>query len=124
MPASHTVDPSRSLVHSRAWEVLTDSDVREHYRRLLADPLFDPSFNQLADLREVERVEVSTAMIREAGLMKVFRPEARRAFVVSTPLLEAMTRMYGSFSRVVQGGEVRVFHWLDEAESWLGIEGS
>ena len=119
MPASYTIDPSRSLILSRGWGVLTDADLRDHYRRLLADAAFDPAFNQLIDLYDVDRYEVSTEMIRELALMRVFLPGVRRAFVVDKELLYDMTQMLGAYAELPEGGEVAVFRDLTDAERWL-----
>ena len=119
MPAAYTIDPSRSLVLSRGWGLLTDADLREHYRRLLADADFDPSFCQLIDLYDVDSYKVSTEMVREMAIMRVFRPGTRRAFVVDKELLDDMTRLMETYSELPKDGEVAVFRDLADAERWL-----
>ena len=123
MPASYSIDSSRALILSRAWGILTDEDVREHYRLLLSDAAFDPAFRQLADVRDVTRVEVSPTTVRDAGLLRVFVPGTRRAIVVGTALLSAIARMFAIYCRLSQNGRVEVFSEFEEAERWLGIGG-
>lgn len=120
MPATYAIDPQRRLVLSRAWGTLTSAEVADHYRALATDPEFDPSFSQLADLTEVERVDMSPASVRREALEVVFGPRALRAFVVETGEQEATARLYGLFGKYV-GQNVRVFTGIGEAERWLGL---
>ncbi len=53
MPESFEIDPQRELVICRVWGVLTDAEVRNHYKRMVVDPAFRSSYRQLADLRGV-----------------------------------------------------------------------
>jgi hypothetical protein len=120
MPTSYEIDPTRSLVVSRAWGLLTDAEVGDHYRDLRADPGFNPAFRQLADLREVTGISASAATIDDVAHWRVFAPGARRAFVVATPVQFGMARMFGTYAEAVEQ-VVEVFWDPREAERWLGL---
>jgi hypothetical protein len=122
MPATYSIDPQRRLVHSVASGVLTIHDVAEHYRLIRADPAFDPSFCQLADLRAVERIDLDPGALRSEALAPIFAPMSRRAFVGSSDVQFGMARMYGIYSEGAQQ-LINVFRDLDRAMDWLGLDG-
>ena len=64
MPATYWIDVGRRLVLSRGWGVFTEQDLLGHFTTLGADPNFQSTFSQLADLRRVERAELSKPFIR------------------------------------------------------------
>jgi hypothetical protein len=85
------------------------------------DPSFDPTFAQLADMREVTNVDVSTQTVRELATMHIFAPESRRALVVASGLQLGIGRMTTSFAD--EGDQqLALFRTVAEAERWLGIE--
>jgi hypothetical protein len=108
------------LVRSRGWGNLSGADVAAHYRAIAADPVFDPTFDQLADLREVADFTISSPQVREDALLAVFAPSARRAFVASSDLAFGLARMYGLHAESAQQN-IQVFRELAEAERWLGL---
>ena len=81
MPTTYQRDPVRHLVVSRAWGILTDDDIDSHYKRLVADPGFDPTFRQVCDMMEVTRIDATSDMLRrlaasaEAWLETATAPE-------------------------------------------------
>ena len=84
MPVGYTIDLARSLVLSRGWGVVTDREILAHARALTADPRFERSFHQLADLREVTDARV-TDFANKQMLVRLnpFGAGARRAMVVT-----------------------------------------
>ena len=120
MPASYSIDVARRLVLSRAWGVFTAADLFEHYHTLGEDPLFDPSFPQLIDLREVERVDMVPSVIQRHALEHLFASGTQRALVTSSDVAYQLARMYAAFAAYVPQN-VRVFREMSEAETWLGI---
>jgi hypothetical protein len=120
MPCSYTIDLARSLVLSRGWGILTDGELLAHVRALTIDPRFARSFHQLADLRDVADVEVSTSTIREMARLNPYGDGSRRAVVVTSDVLFGMARMY-QILRDEPTDELEVFRKLDDALRWLGI---
>ena len=117
MPESYDIVPSRSLVVCRAWGEFSNADLQEHYRRLVADPAFDPQFAQLADLRGVTDFSVDSALIESAARHPVFARGTPRAFVAPKGVAYGLARMFASYAAPDE--TVHVFERLEEAEAWL-----
>ena len=120
MPCSYIIDLPRSLVLSRGWGVLTDGELLAHVRALTVDPRFVGNFHQLADLRDVADVEVSSSTIREMARLNPYGDGSRRAVVVTSDVLFGMARMY-QILRDEPSDELEVFRKLDDALRWLEI---
>ena len=101
MPATYRIDVARRLVLSRAWGVFTAQDLYDHYTTLAADAAFDPSFPQLVDLREVERVDMEPSVIRRHALEHLFGTGTQRALVTASDVAYELARMYGTFAAYV-----------------------
>jgi hypothetical protein len=121
MPATYWIDLTRRLVLSRGWGVFTEQDLLGHFNTLAADPSFQPTFSQLADLRHVERAEVSKPFVRRHALEHLFSSSARRAIVVSSADHYELARIYAEFAQYASQN-VHVFRDIHDAEKWLGIE--
>jgi hypothetical protein len=72
---------------------LTGRDIVAHARVLAADPHFETRFCQLADLREVTAMDVTTPGIRQLVGANPFGAGARRAVVVCDDVVYGMARM-------------------------------
>ena len=120
MPATYQIDVARRLVLSRVWGVFTAEDLKNHYTTLAADPAFDPTYSQLVDLRDVERVDMDTPVIRRHALERLFHPNAQRALVVSSPHHYELARIYAEFAEYASQN-VHVFRDMHDAEEWLGL---
>ena len=59
MACEYTIDPPRRLVETRASGVVTFAELTDHQNRLVADPDFDPAFDQLIDTTDVTSFAVS-----------------------------------------------------------------
>lgn len=121
MPATYRIDVARRLVLTRVWGVFTAEDLKGHFNGLAADPAFDPTFSQLADLRDVTEVELDPPAIRRHALERLFRPSALRALVVSTPYHYELAHIYAAFAKYASQN-VHVFRDMHAAEEWLGID--
>jgi hypothetical protein len=64
MTVRHSIDKQRRLVVSTAEGLVTFDDVRGHQDRMLADPDFDASFDQLFDATSATKVDLSADEIR------------------------------------------------------------
>ena len=120
MPMAYTIDAGRKLVLTRAWGVLSDSDVLQHKATLDADPKFVAGIRELSDVREIERLAVTSSGVRDMirrDKEKLTKPEHRLALVVASDVVYGMARMYA----LLRGEHtfVRVFRTLPEAGEWL-----
>jgi hypothetical protein len=118
MPITYTIDRDHGVVLSRAWDVLTYAELREHYFRLAADPDFDPGFCQLADNRQVHRVDMTAQTLRQLAGITIFAEGRPRALVVSAESDYGLARMYAIFSETA-GQKVAVFREWADALQWL-----
>jgi hypothetical protein len=107
-------------VITRIWGTATDEDIHEHGRRLRADPRFDPTYKQLADISEVTEILVSTSTIEEISRGQLFTPGTPRAFVASNDAVFGLLRKYELHAESV-GQTVAVFREREAAEKWLGL---
>lgn len=125
MPLDYRIDVARRLVLSTGQGRVTFADVKAHQDRLLSDPHFDPSFNQLNDLVAVTHLVVSGEQGRNLASRHVFSPASKRAIVAVNPHVFGLSRLMQTYHSLVEGGsDVRVFSNLDAALEWLGLKQS
>jgi hypothetical protein len=120
MPASYSIDPEHRFIMSRIWGAVTNDDVDQHNERLRSDPLFDPTYRQLADMSGVTLNLVSADNVKETARDQYFTPGTRRALVVSDDTTFGLCRMYATYAESL-GQTVSVFRERKEAEKWLGL---
>jgi hypothetical protein len=118
MPAEYSIDPQRKLVTCSVWGVLTGDELTRHYEEIRADPRFESTYAQLADLSRTERIAMDRTTVRSEAQIPVFSSESRRAFVAPTDAQFGMARMFGMYAEDV-GQNVRVFRDMDSALEWL-----
>ncbi|MEA2764579.1 MAG: hypothetical protein QOK07_983 [Gemmatimonadaceae bacterium] len=120
MPSSYKIDPSRRLVITRIWGAATDEDIHEHARQLRADPQFDPTYRQLADMSDITEILVSRGTIEEISRGQLFVPGTQRAFVASQDAVFGLLRKY-QLHADNSGQVIGVFRDRKAAEEWLGL---
>jgi len=120
VPTSYRIDSQRRTIFSTAKGVLQDDDLRSHQSEVLADVEFDRGFDQLWDFREVERVEVSTAMLGALASARSYEAGVKRAMVAPSDLGFGMARMFQMLHDHAPE-EIQVFRSMEEAEAWLGL---
>ena len=120
MPESYEIDQERGLVISRAWESITDRELRSHYYRLEADRRFDPGYRQLIDVRDVRNFSLTSAVMLGTALAHVFRSGVPRAIVVANDEQFGLARMFAAYSEA-DGQCVQIFREPEAAKEWLGL---
>jgi hypothetical protein len=120
MPGGYKIDEARQVVLSCGWADVAGEHVLWHLRTLAADDRFTPDLRQIADLRRITDFDVSAAMMERLAELSPFGCGARRAFVVSTPVVYGLARMFANL-RVRRGDEFLVSGDIDEALDWLGL---
>lgn len=121
LPISYSIDPEQKLVTSRIWGIVTNDEVDEHNRQLRNDPLFDPTYRQLADMTGVTRNTVTTTNVQQTARDQYFSPGARRALLVADDTTFGLCRMYETYAEST-GQILTVFRDRKQAEDWLGLE--
>jgi hypothetical protein len=80
---------------------------------------FEPTFSEIVDLTEVEVFDLKVEdFLKLADKIDPFVPEAKRAFVVRTPVQSHAARLH-KILRVERN--IEIFGSLLEAERWIGI---
>jgi hypothetical protein len=122
VPISYQIDEARGLVLTTATAVLTDADILGLKARLLADSRWSPGMRELADVRAIDRLEVTAVGVRRmAGHDAAVGPAIRSyrlAIVVPRDEVYGMARMYQMLTESAVP-HVGVFRDLAEAEAWL-----
>lgn len=123
MPISYDIDEHRGVVRTIATGRLTDEDLLDHKRALLADARFRPGMRELSDIRGVDQLDVTPQGIMEAASFDAdYEAELgahRLGLLVPSDLVFGMARMYEMRTAGSTGG-VEVFRTEDEALRWLG----
>jgi hypothetical protein len=120
LPASYSIDSEQRLVMSRIWGTVTNDEVDKHNEGLRADPAFDPTYRQLADMSDVVLNMVTASNVQETARDQYFAPGTRRALVVSDDATFGLCRMYATYAETL-GQVVTVFRDRKAAEAWLGL---
>lgn len=118
----YSIDKERRLIRTTAEGCVTFEDVRGHQNRLLADPDFDASFDQLIDATYAAKFDISAEEARVLAMRRMFSAEARRAFVATEPNIFGLGRMMEIYREGLEGAEVQVFYSLGNALTWLRRE--
>lgn len=122
MPANYVIDKHHRLVITRACGVLTFQDCVRHQDRLLKDPDFDPTYNQLLDFFEVTSIQLDELAIRFLMIRHVFSGQSRRAVTGSGMQFEEFAKQAIELRKEYLGAEnARMFSDREEALRWLSF---
>ena len=123
MPCEYVIDEQRRLVITTGTDRLTFAEAKAHQERLIADPRFNPEFNQLIDLRAVTVLELSPEQMRTMARRNPFSTRTRRALVASSPHIFGMLRLAMAHHEMIPEASVAsAFYDLPTALKWLGVE--
>jgi hypothetical protein len=124
MPISYQIDEARGLVVTTATGALTDADILGLKARLQVDPRWSPRLRELADVRGIDRLDVTTVGVRRMASWDAAVGPAiesyRLAIVAPRDEVYGMARMYQMLTEFAVPN-VGVFRDLEEAERWLGV---
>jgi hypothetical protein len=120
MPVRSSIDKERRLILTEVVECVKFEDVKAHQDRLLADPDFDPTFDQLIDTTAATMFDLTPTEARMLAQCRTVSSESRRAFVATAPYIYGLGRMMQAYHAVLEYASVKVFHSVDEALKWLG----
>ena len=121
MSVSYRIDKSLRLVLTTAQGVLTGQDIRTHRQSLRGDQNFDPSYNQIIDLRDVVEFAVAATEMPGIAAGSIFNEKSRRAIVAEKDVNFGMARMYEKYGEA-DPSQVMVFRDMAEARRWLGLD--
>jgi hypothetical protein len=115
----YSIDKHQRLIVTTAEGCVTFDDARGHQDRLLVDPDFDPSFDQLIDTTHVTNIDISADEVRILASRRILSSESRRAFVATRPHIFGLGRMMEIFHEDLGYADVHVFYSINEALEWL-----
>jgi hypothetical protein len=93
LPVSYVIERDSRLVVTTGVGHVTFEEVKRHQDLLLADPGFDPRFNQLIDATAMTQFDVSADEARQIAERRIFSPASRRAFLASKPSVFGIGRL-------------------------------
>lgn len=113
----YTVDAHKKLVTVRFRNKLSFREIQHYADSLRADPAFEPTFSEIADLTEVEQLDLNAEdFLQLADKSDPFSPEAKRAFVARSTAQNHAARMH-KILRVQRN--FRIFPTIEQAELWI-----
>lgn len=118
MPISYEIDLDRRLVITTARSVITTAEIRDFMAELAQDPLFDPTFDQLADFMGVTDVLSEIEDVRAIAGMGRWSSTSRRVACFSKTHIFGMARIYEVMCEV-HGMNFRPFRSRERAEAYL-----
>jgi hypothetical protein len=123
LPFNYIVYKQHHLVVSTGTGRVTCSEIKARQDQAKSDPEFDPNFNQIVDLRAAVMVDLTVDEARMLASRTIFSSSARRAFIVTSPAVFGMGRMWEAYTEIARGeSQIRLFSNLDSALDWLGLE--
>ena len=126
MPARYTIHRDQHLVVTRFEGVVDNGAFVPLYRALLSDPDYRLGMNELADLRAVSRLDLTSSGLEEVRVLteRAYAGSGvlfRSAIVAPTDLSFGIARMYEIFSS--DGPEkATVVRTLEEGLAVLGLD--
>jgi hypothetical protein len=118
MGCSYRIDLDERRVLSKACGALSADEIQAHMLALSQDPDFRKDMDQLFDVTEVEKAELTGPDVRRIARDSPFGDGSRRAFVVASDVNFGIARMF----ELLFGdrhGAVRVYRAAEDAERWL-----
>jgi len=117
LSAEHIVDARRRLVVVRFARKVTVGDFERYANLLRANPSFQPSFSEIADMTEVVELDLQAdEFLRLADEIDPFSPEAKRAFIARTSVQNHAARMHKALRAL---RNIEIFSSFEEAERWI-----
>ncbi|MBZ5686956.1 MAG: hypothetical protein LAP86_18175 [Acidobacteriia bacterium] len=97
---------------------MTAEEIGEYVRKLRDHPLFEPTFSEIADLRDAEDIALlADDFLKLADEVDPFSPEAKRAFVAKTSIQNHAARLH----KILRSQRnIEIFRTLEDAERWIG----
>jgi len=115
--ANYTVDAEKRLVTVTFRKKVTIAEIERYAEALRVDPQFEPDFSEIADMSQVEELDLKAdEFIRLADEIDPFALNARRAFVAGNSVQNHAARMH-KLLRSQRNFEI--FQSVEAAERWI-----
>lgn len=123
MPIQYDIDRQRGIVRVVSVGRIDSSTVRDYLARLESDPLYEPGYDALIDVRAATS-DMTPDDVRDIAELVRRRPatsESRRAVLVASDKHFGLMRMFEAYTSVGPT-RYRVFRDPEEANAWLESE--
>lgn len=122
MAVDFLIDADARMIFTVAIDVLTYADAIGHMDRLQADPAFDPTFSQIADFRDVTRVDISGFDVRTLAKRTLFHREARRVMVIRKAIAFGLARMFMALREIRGESNLKIVREMRDAADWVDMD--
>ncbi len=120
MPVTYRIDHENKIIFTKVEGVVTDEDIITHQKQTRNDPELDPSYGQLVDLSNIQKLEITAQAVHEFTSTKFSTVWSRRAFVAPDDLSYGFARMF-QMMRDTADERTEVFRDMEEARHWLSL---
>lgn len=115
---TYTIDQTKRMVSVEFGNALSVCDIVNYASSLRDNPLFDPDFSELVDLRNVEQLPMGAEQaLKLADEIDPFSLAAKRAFVAQKSAAIYAARMHMLLRN--ENRNIRIFESIEEATQWL-----
>jgi hypothetical protein len=122
VPLTYVIDKEHRLILTIGEGSVTASEIKNHQDRLLRDPNFDATFDQIIDVTTATRFDMTADEAKQRALRPLLSAKSKRAFVAVKPDIYGLGRLMQIYHE--QLADARVFSDRDSALKWLGINES
>ena len=119
MPATYCIRPELELIHGSFFGVVTEAEVDEYYRTIMADSAYHTNYKHLLDTRQATKIKMSSNYVCRLAHRGYLSPGARQAIVANTNSAYGLSRMYISWHP--RSKELQVFRSYKDAWRWLKL---
>jgi hypothetical protein len=123
MPCVFRIYKDKRLVVTTATGVVTLAEGMANEDSIGLHPDFDPTFAHLIDAAGITKADLSTSDLAALARRTTFSSHARKAVLVSSPVLYGLGRVFETYSQLAGSESVHVFKDRFKALEWLGITG-
>lgn len=127
MPITFTILPPSNLIVLRPTGRVNQTEFADYFRDVRAHPDYVLGLDRLVDSRQMEALELDFDQMRslrakEISFIARAPRRVRTAFLTGNDDGHAMARMYQSLVEANDDHEVGLFHALDRAMAFLGLD--
>ncbi len=119
MSITYRIDQSLGVVFTTAEGELKKEEALAHQEALSTDGDFDPSYNQIVDVRKTTNIDFSASDLLRFYVTEGFSKESRRAIVVGDQEASAGKQLLAQIVTDFALDRIKVFSDLETACAWL-----
>lgn len=119
MPVSSVIEVERRLIITLGEGRITFAEITANQDRLLKDPEFDSSFDQVIDVTAAEVLDLTMGEAITVAERRILSAKSKRAVVATEPAVYGMFRLMEVYHE--RHAEVQVFYNLQSALDWLAV---